>query len=302
MAAPAGQPELWLLGVLSFCLRGGVLVLCLPIIVLPTQVEVRLALGANLGSSGLTPGFWGLVGVGTAVTSLIALFVLYGLARIEAGSFDRLVGSAEVDDLAQETSPGALVAARHGRRGLIGSLFVIQALTLIAVLVAAVPLAASVGQATLDEILRPSSNGTIYARVLGQVGVALTVFVAALPVIDMTSAMATRRLLLGLSLAAAIGGVVAEVLRAPVRAVGSALVAWLGLVALLLAVGWALSVAWQAARASFLATTSVADLFGDVAPFIVALMLAGVFVAGLALAGFVSAFRAALWTLAELRR
>ncbi len=42
LAAPAEQPSLWLLGTLSFVLRGGSVVLLAPIVVLPTQVEVRL--------------------------------------------------------------------------------------------------------------------------------------------------------------------------------------------------------------------------------------------------------------------
>jgi hypothetical protein len=281
---------LWLLGILGFCLRGGIVVLCLPIIVLPTQVEARLALGANLGSAGLTSGFWALFGVATVVTSIVALAVLYALARIEAAAFDRLLADGEL------TTDRA-----DGRRAIL-PLFVIQALTLIAVVLAAVPLAATVGQATLDEILRPSSNASIYARVLGHVGAALVVLLIALPLIDLLSARATRRVLLGSRLPAALGGAVAEIVRAPLRTIATALAAWLALAAVLLGVGWALSVAWQATRATFLATTSVADTLGDGGPIIVALLLATVFVTGLGLAGFVAAVRSALWTVASLRR
>lgn len=277
--------------------------LCLPIVVLPTQVEVRLALGTNLGSSGLTSGFWALVGALTLASAAIALGILYGLARIEAACFDRLMGDGEfVADLDLAADSDAAAAARHGRRGLIGRLFVVQALTLIMVLLAAVPLAASVGQATLDEILRPTSSASIYARVLGHLGLALAVFIVALPVIDMLSAHVTRRLLLGRSLGSAIGGSLVALVRAPFRTFGSALLAFVALLSVLAGVSWALSIAWQAARASFLSTTSVADLFGDPAPFIVALLLATVFVAGLALAGFVAAFRATLWTVVSVRR
>ena len=59
--------------------------------------------------------------------------------------------------------------------------------------------------------------------------------------------------------------------------------------------------AWQATRAVFLAATSVSDLLARPDSLVVAFLLAAVFVAGLALCGFVAAFRAALWTLASLR-
>ncbi|MEP7159228.1 MAG: hypothetical protein ABI797_07355 [Chloroflexota bacterium] len=282
-AAPAERTDLWLLGTLSFCLRGGALLLLAPIIVLPTQVEVRLALGANLGSSGLTPGFWTLFGVATLVTSLLALAALHGLARIEARAFIALTGEA------------------RGRPGLVTRLFIVQALTLIALLVVAVPLAASIGQATLDEILRPSGSGSIYIRVLAQILPVLVVTAAFVPVIDTISAFTARELLLGRPLRDSLRAGLSRLIHAPARSVGAALVAWLSLGLIVLTVCWALTVAWQATRAAFLASTSVSDLLARPDSLVVALLLTAVFVSGLALCGLVAAFRAALWTLASVR-
>ena len=265
-----------------------------PIVVLPTQVEVRLALCANLGSAGLTSGFWVLVGVAMVLASIVALCALYGLARIDAAAFERLLNDPELID--------PLLAAPPQRGGTISAVFVVQALTLIALILAAGPLAASIGQATLDEILRPSSGASIFARVFARIGPAVIVLLAAVPLIDTISALATRRVLLSQSLRSAVGGAIADLVRAPSRTIPTAMVAWLSLLLVLLGAGWALSVAWQAARATFLATTSFSDMVDDVGTFIIALLLAAVFVAGLALGGYVAAFRAALWTVAGARQ
>lgn len=274
--------DLWLLGTLSFCLRGGALLLLAPVLVLPTQVEVRLALGSNLGSSGLTPSFWALVGVATLASALLALAVLYGLARIEARAFSALTGEA------------------RARPGLIRRLFIVEAFTLLALLLAAAPLAASVGQATLDEILRPSGTGSIYVRVLSHVMPVLAATIAVVPVIDTISAFTARELMLGRPLRQSLRAALGRLVMAPVQSVGAALVAWLSLGLIVLTVGWALTVAWQATRAAFLAATSVSDLLARPDWLVVAILLAAVFVSGLALCGFIAAFRAALWTLATL--
>jgi len=59
---------------------------------------------------------------------------------------------------------------------------------------------------------------------------------------------------------------------------------------------------WQATKAAFLATTSISDVFRTIAPPLVAALLAGVFVCGLAICGYVAGFRNALWTITGLRR
>lgn len=273
-----------------------------PIIVLPTQVEVRLMLGGNLGSSGLTPGFWTTVGVVTVISTGLVLALLYVLARIEVSSFDRLVGDP---DLAADTGmardrlgPGA--GTDRGAR--MRDLFVVESLTLIVLLLAAVPLATAIGSVTLDEILLPSSAASIYDRVLGQLTVPLTIVAVALPIIDALSAGVVRGMLAGRSVGSAFARSLGAIIGQPIRWLATAALAWLSLVVVVIGIDWALSIAWQATRASFLATTSVSDMVNRGAPALVAALLAGVFVCGLALCGYVSAFRNALWSVTCLRR
>ena len=301
LAAPVEPPALWLLGTLSFVLRGGIVVLLAPIVVLPTQVEVRLMLGGNLGSNGLTPGFWAIVGVATMISAGLVLAVLYALARIEIGAFERLASDPEVaadTGLSRDVlAPGA--EADRGAR--MRDLFVVEALTLIALLLAAVPLAAAIGQVTLDEILLPSSAASIFDRILGHLTVPLTIFAVALPIIDALSAGVVRGLLVGRSVGSSVVSSVGALIRHPIAWVATAVLAWLSLAVVVVGVDWALSIAWQATRASFLATTSIGDMLSEIAPLLVAAMLTGVFVCGLALAGYVGAFRNALWSVTSLR-
>ena len=147
LAAPIEQPSLWLLGILSFMLRGGLVVLLVPIIVLPTQVEVRLMIGNNLGSSGFSPAFYVGIGAATIISTGLVMAVLYGLARIEIAAHSRVTRDADF-----EPSP------RHDPGARLRDLFVVEALTAVALLLAAVPLAAALGNWTYQEIILPTST------------------------------------------------------------------------------------------------------------------------------------------------
>ncbi len=299
IAAVAGtireHPKLLLVGIVGFALRGGIALLTVPILILPTQVEVRLALGGNLGSTGLTTGFYVLVAVLTAASLAVALVVLYLLARCELAAFSRFVNSPARTTAHPWPAPGRLGTAVA--RAATTRLFVVEALALLAVLVAAVPLAVSISSATLNEILLPSSTQSIYTRVVGDVGVPLAGWLVALVVIEAISAIAARAVLthpFGLA-----GHMRAR--RHPLRLVAVTIAGWLLFVGALAIGVVALSVTWQAVRAVFLATGlsgSVQDVAGAL---VVALVFGAVFTCALALCGLVSIVRAGLWTLASLR-
>jgi hypothetical protein len=171
----------------------------------------------------------------------------------------------------------------------------------VALLVLSIPLAAAIGRTTVDEIMRPTSAVTIYARVLAQVMPIAAVTAAVVPLIDTMAAFTVRELLLGRRLRGSPKAALGRLAQAPVRSIGAVILGWLSLILVMLAVGWALTIAWQAIRTAFLATTSVGDLFERPDTLIVSFLLAAVFVTGLALCGFVAAFRAALLTLTRLR-
>ncbi|MDL2336053.1 MAG: hypothetical protein QFC55_08485, partial [Chloroflexota bacterium] len=198
------QPSLWLLGTLSFILRGGVLALLLPIMVLPTQVEVRLMLGGSLGTSGLTPGFFVGVSAATIVSSGLVMAVLYALAWLEIAAYRRLADDPEIE-------PNTL----HDPGTRLRDLFVVEALTLIVLLLAAVPLAAALGQSIYQEILLPSSSASIYDRVLSHLAQPIAIFAVALPIVDSVSAIWVRGQLSGKSVGSAFAGSVGAIVRRP---------------------------------------------------------------------------------------
>ncbi len=312
VAVVLGGPRLWIIGALGFALRGGIVLLLLPILILPTPVEVRLLLGSSLGSSGLTADFWTLVAFGSAVCSVGLIALLLVLARLEMSAFDHLVRDPETADL-RGWRPVARLSAER-RRQMLGWTFAVQALGLLGIVVAAVPLAAAVGPAVLDEIVRPSSSTAIYVRVLERVAPQLLLVGAALLIVEMLSAVATRYVLSrGYGLwhrrstrrpASVEGALFAarRLLRAPAASLASAALGWLVTLLVLAPAVWALGAVWQTTRSSFLSSTSVADLLGRPESLLVAGLLAGVMLAGLLLAGLASAFRSASWTVEMLRR
>jgi hypothetical protein len=309
VAAVSAQPELRLLGILGFCLRGGVLLLTMPMLVLPTQVEVRLLLGDSLGSTGFTPGFWVAVAIIAVLAGLATVGVLLVLARIELVSFERLVAAPEGLD-----HSAWLHATRPipDRRLLFLRLFVVQALTFTALIAAAIPLASAVGQTAFDEVIRPSSSAPIYGRVFDAVGGQLYVFVIALIVVEVISSGMTRELLVRaigwrgqsrgrLWLAPALAAALARPFRSPLRTLATAVLGWLATLAVLVPALWALSISFGVVRGAFLTSVSLSDVAADIGMALVAFGLCAVFVLALALAGIASAFRAALWSVDRLR-
>jgi hypothetical protein len=273
------RPFLIVLGMLGFALRGGIVVLTVPIVMLPTQVEARLALGSNLDSTGLTGGFVGLIAAATVLTLAIVLGALYGLARAEVAAFAPF-------------APTRLTAL--ARRSLTTRLFIVQALTLLAILTAAVPLAAAVGQAAFTEIVRPSSADSIYPRILGHLTAPLALLIAAVIGVELISASAARVVVFR-------AHVISGVHLRPLRSLAVSIIGWaLSIGAVVISVG-ALSLAWDGVRSVFLSTGLSGGLPNVVAGLLVAALFAAVYVAALVLCGFVSALRASFWTLASLR-
>ena len=303
------QPQLWLLGMVGFLLRGGVLLLAVPIVVLPTQVEARLLIGGYLGSTGFAASFWGLVAATALLAAALAVVVLLVLARTELAAFERLMDDPEADHAAIE--PARL--SRSNRRRLFFRLFGLQVVTFVTLMACVAPLASAVGQKTFEEIVRPSSSSSIYARVLSGIGEPVFLFLVALVVVEMLSALATRELLVRASgwrgspgsrrlwLLPAVGSALARLALSPLRTLGTAAVGWIATAVVLVPAVWAVTIAWQAVRGAFLTSVGFSDGPELLGLIFVALGLSAAFVLAIALAGFASALRAALWSVDRLR-
>lgn len=315
LAVAVSRPSLWFVGGLGFTLRGGLVFLLAAMVVLPTPVELRILLGSNLGSAGLTPGFVALLGVTAALGVLLLLGVLAILAHLELATFERLVTSSETDE--QRDGRPAVVPTRSARRWLVGGVFSVQLLAVGALAVAAIPLVSAIIDVAYQEIVRPSLGGTIYTRVLAGVREPLFVLVAAVVGIEMVSALATRRLLVrgyglsstpparGLAMVRAVPAAIAwslsRPLRRPVSTLATLLLVWLATVAALVPLGWGIAAAWQSVRGAYLGVASFSDTSALVGAGLVTLALVATWIMALLVGGFVSALRAALWSANGLR-
>lgn len=316
LAVVLGQPSLWLMGSLAFALRGGLFLLLASVVVLPTPIELRILLGANLGSSGLAPEFLTLL---VAIGAGLVLLVVLGLAlvaQLELSAFERLVGDPEAAQGLQGREPGPPTVTQ--RRALWASLFGVQLLAVAALVVAAIPLLSGAIGLTYQEIIRPSVGGTIYVRVLNGLREPLLILLAGLVLVEMVSALATRRLLvrgfglggarlpqtaLGAPLAvlqAVISGLLRP-LRRPIGTLATLVLVWSASLALLVPLSWGLTTAWSSVRAAYLSSAAGRDEGSLASLAVVTLALAALWLAGVALGGFVSALRAALWSADGLR-
>jgi hypothetical protein len=310
VAIVAAQPSLWLVGALGFAARGGFVVLALPMLIVPTPIEVRALLGDSLSSGGLTPQFFAMLVPVGAVAALLVLVALALAAQAELTAFDRLVTDAESVDQRDGREPRALDGRQ--RRGVLLRLFLVQCAALAALALAAVPLIAAIGDVTLSELTRPTSSANLYARVLDRVREPLFLLLPAVAIVEIFSAAASRRLLAerfgvgdrrtssrrgGLR---SIASLLAEPLRHPLRTIGTAVLAWTVSIGVLLPAAWALNVAADATRATFTGPRAASP---ELVPTLVAMTIVfvAVWVATVLLAGFVSAVRAALWTANGLR-
>lgn len=309
-----GRPSLWAIGALGFALRGGIVLLLLPILVLPTPVEARLALGTNLGSAGLTPLFLSNVALAGALLIIPLSLALMALAQLELVAFERVVTD---DETIEQRGQSTVVPVRGRERfRLFGELVFLQVTAFVFIAAAALPLAKGIVQVTTDEILRPSvPGGSIYLRVFSGVREPLIALLVAVVIVEVIAAIVSRQLMarrfglaggVGSGSGTAGGSVVrasfGRLIRQPLGILATAALGWALSLAVLGPVLWTLLLAWDAVRSTYLATGLQTDPQAIVGLVLVTVALAAVFVAGLLLCGIVSALRAALWTMEGLRR
>jgi len=311
VAIVVAQPSLWLLGALGFAARGGIVLLALPIVIVPTPIQVRALLGTGIGSSGLTASFYAALPALAAAGLLIVLGALLLAAQSELSSFERLVADPESAELRHDHAPRAVRGGERHR--LLGWLFLVQLGACGVLAVAAIPLALSIGDVALQELLRPTAGASpLYLRILYGVREPLFLVLPALVLVEIASAGLSRRVLrraFGLTpdterargVPGALAQALAHPLRHPLRSVGTAVLAWAASLGVLLPVVWAIDVAWDATRAAYLAPRATTD--PQLVPGLLLMtgLFVGVWVAAVLLAGFVSALRAGLWSVEGLR-
>ena len=313
VAIVAAQPSLWLVGALGFAARGGLVLLALPMLVVPTPIEMRRLLGDSISSGGLAPQFFATLAPLAAAAVLLVGVLLLLAAQAELVAFERLVSDPESANQRNGREPGRMLG--NDRRRLLLGLFAIQCVALVALAAAATPVVLAIGDVTLRELVRPTPGGAaLYSRVLAGVREPLLLLLPAIAVIEVASAVASRRVLVtrfGLDERSpghsssrgwlrSAASVLADPLRHPLRTAGTAVLGWVVAFGVLVPGAWALTIAAEATRATYLAPAAADP---QLLPSLLAMtvVFVAVWVAVVVLAGFASAIRAALWTENALR-
>ncbi len=303
------RPSLWLLGGLGFAARGGLLLLALPVMTIPSPVVISILLRDQLGTTGLAQGSDAVLLVAVGFVSAILVACLFLAAYADVAAFELVATDAAKHGLGQ--GPGPRRVAAGARLDLAITLATIQGAALIPAGVMAVFVAERINRAVVAELTVPSSFASPLAvRVATAAVEPLLALALALIVADVLYALASRAILMRESdpspgtqpsaTRAAVRGI-AGLLRRPIDTLVVATLCWMVTLAVVLPLLWATSVAWQGVRQLFLAPGAGSDPELLLASIIATLLFAAVWVAGSLLAGFTSALRSAIWSVDALR-
>jgi len=290
-------PATWPLALASFLIRGGIALVLVPIVVLPTTVGIGNVFGPALASIAFGSISGGLIGM--AVVSALAV-----LGWLVTGGW--LAAALEVegirivadDDGVRSLGRPADEPASGGSAGLATRILAARAVAFIPLAVALAFGTVRVVVVAYRELTSPLDTSTpIVQRVLGETPEVVIAVILAWMVGEMLGAVAARRMVLaGDGVGTALRAAIATCLRHPV----SNLVRfWLpnAVLLMVLVVGATAAASAWSAVGDVLAGS--ADLMAAVA---VVVLFVAVWLVGLALIALVSAWRAAVWTVAEVAR
>ncbi len=292
----AQRPRLWPYALLAFLARGGLAVLLLPIVVLPTFVGIANAIGpASVTPGGFAPRLVGTIVAGVAAT---AGLVLAG-TTLAAAAETALHRATVTPDPGGGTPPEFMSLTPRGTPGrAVARVVVVRLLLLVpvaAVMAAGVPAWIEAG---FHELTVPSDVSTpLLLRVLAAAPAATATTGAAWLLAEVIGGFASRRaVLFGESVPRALGRGSLDPFRRPIGTSLSVISAVAVSLGALVPAAWIVAAAWEAAR------RTLTDGAGPPAALVVASVLAGAWAAALALAGIAATARATLITAELLRR
>lgn len=286
-----GRPATWPLALATFLIRGGLLVVVAPIVVIPSAVGLANVVAPLLTSfvfGGVSAGFLALV-VG-AVLAVVAWATVAGLVAAAAEAEGAWIVATDDDIVATCGRPpgdrdGAPPSA--ARR--------ILAARLVAHLPTSIALtwgASRIVAVTYRELTLPSDVvSPLVVRVARDAPDAIAVILVTWILGEVVGSLAARRITLhGDGVSAALRSALGSVLRHPLRVAALAGLPLAALVAVIVPVVAAAGVAWDAVRDAI----AVGGAF--VETFLFLIVFVASWVGGLLLLAVVSAWRAAAWS------
>lgn len=293
LLATLANPSAWILALAGFLVRGGLVLVLAPIVVVPSAVGL-----ANVVAPTLTSMVFG--GISGEVLTTIALIVVAIGSWLIIGGFAAAAVEAE----------GALVIARDEdvvggpgrpdqprRSGSMMRILLARALAAGPLVIALATGSIRVVAVAYRELTVPSDVAVpLVLRVVRGAPEAIAWIVLAWILAEIVGALAARRIVLaGDGVIAALGGSLRQVVQSPVRTIVSFVVPLAVLVAVLVPSTAASVVGWDTVRATIANDSGPVVVVASVAIFV------GLWVGGLVLIGMACAWRSAVWTLEAAR-
>ena len=301
------MPATWPLGLATFLIRGGLALVLLPIVVLPTPVGF-----GNVVAPALTSIALGSVSVELVIVAIVSAMAILGwlllggwvAAFLEAEVVRMVAVDEGVRALAEPTDDGmraALTAVPSRPAGTARVATRILAARLVALLPLAVVLAVGTVRivlVTYRELTSPLETSTpIVLRVLRATPEVVIAVILAWMIGEMIGAIAARRIALaGDRVLPALRGAIVTCARHPLATLARFWLPTVVLIAMVTVCAIGAGSAWTAVGAVLDGSPDELAIFGVVAMFV------GLWLVALVVIGVVSAWRAAVWTVAEVLR
>lgn len=305
-------PATWPLALAAFLLRGGILIVTLPILVLPTPVGLGRVLAPTISamSLGSVPAVAIAVGSAIALAALVWLLLGGWLAAALEAEGARIV--ARDEDLAAfraaaspdgpgvspagsaETLAGS--AARTGDAGVAGRILIARLVAYLPFSLVLVWGSVRVVNVTYAELTIPSDVATsVVLRVVRAAPEVVVAVVLTWMVGEIVGAVAARRITLaGDPVAVGLRAAVVTSVRHPLAALGRFWVPTLVLIVVVAPSALAAASAWHAINAV------LRERDDPITVLLAVVLFVALWVVGLLLAAVVCAWRAAGWTVAEV--
>jgi hypothetical protein len=301
LLATLETPATWPLALAAFLLRGGIVIVVVPIVVLPTPVGLGNVLAPAIGSIAFGSISTGLVAMSVALALAVVAWIALGgwlAAALEAEAAWMIARDRDVRAVA---SPAAGATGPRRTSGTPSAATRILIARLIADIPLAVVLAAGtvrVVLVTYRELTSPlDTSAPIVLRVLRATPEVIAAVVIAWTLGEILGAIAARRIALaGDGLRPALRGALAAFVRQPVAAVVRFWLPTAVLLATAIPCGMGAGWAWSAVGSALDGTP------GPVGVLVVTGTFVAIWIVGLIVVGVVCAWRGAVWTVAEVVR
>ena len=290
LLAVLATPASWVLALLSFLLRGGIVLVLLPVVTVPSAVGLGNVLGPALTDLVLGDTMTALVLV--SGTTLVVLAAWLGI-----GGWIAAAAEAETIRLvAADEEVGAAGVAASPRR-VAGRILVARLVVLLPLLLALAVGGVRVVTVAYRELTVPSGPGLpLVTRVAAGAAESLAVILVAWLAAEVLGALAARHIALrGRMVGGALRDAILDVVRHPFGVLLATVLPLATLVLVLVPSAVASGATWGALRTT---------LVGDASPVVVAglvLLFVVLWLGGLVLVGLVSAWRGAVWTVLVAR-